>query len=77
MTIMKIHGGSFYTGSSSSFGLDGAALATKQQMIVVVVQYRLGLLGFVRNDRLGLRGNFGLKDVSGSSPHSATLGRLG
>ncbi|KAI9632736.1 Alpha/Beta hydrolase protein [Dioszegia hungarica] len=42
-----IHGGSFYAGSASSPGLDGSVLATKGNMIVVVLQYRLGILGLL------------------------------
>lgn len=58
-----MHGGSFYTGASSTYGLDGSNLANAQNMIVVVVQYRLGLLEFMKLDSLGIDGNFGLKDV--------------
>ncbi|GAA5830817.1 hypothetical protein JCM11251_001085 [Rhodosporidiobolus azoricus] len=56
-----LHGGSFFDGSSSA--LDGAALARSQEMIVVTVQYRLGALGWLKSDALGLDGNYGLKDV--------------
>lgn len=41
-TFMWIHGGSFTSGSASATGLDGMALATATDSIVVVVQYRLG-----------------------------------
>ncbi|ORY88073.1 Carboxylesterase [Leucosporidium creatinivorum] len=58
-----IHGGSFYAGATTNYGLDGSELANAQNMIVVTVQYRLGLLGFMKNDGLRLSGNYGLKDV--------------
>ncbi|KZV65427.1 alpha beta-hydrolase [Peniophora sp. CONT] len=46
-TFMWIHGGSFTAGSATDAGLDGMALATATDSIVVVVQYRLGALGFM------------------------------
>ncbi|WWC88083.1 uncharacterized protein L201_002987 [Kwoniella dendrophila CBS 6074] len=42
-----IHGGSFTAGSASAPGLDGSKLAVKGNMIVVALQYRLGVLGFL------------------------------
>ncbi|PLW14624.1 hypothetical protein PCANC_02557 [Puccinia coronata f. sp. avenae] len=62
-----LHGGSFIEGGAGNYGLDGSALAGKSQMIVVVVQYRLGLLGFLKgsaaktNPPIG--GNYAVKDV--------------
>ncbi|SCV67527.1 BQ2448_5138 [Microbotryum intermedium] len=56
-----IHGGSFFNGASSD--IDGANLANQEQVIVVIVQYRLGVLGQMRLDRLGLKGNYAIKDV--------------
>ncbi|POW02927.1 hypothetical protein PSTT_11472 [Puccinia striiformis] len=62
-----LHGGSFIQGGSTNYGLDGAALAGKSKMIVVVVQYRLGLLGFLKGSLArtfpSISGNYGLKDV--------------
>ncbi|GAA6027698.1 hypothetical protein JCM8097_007988 [Rhodosporidiobolus ruineniae] len=56
-----VHGGSFHSGATSD--LDAAALARSQNMVVVEVQYRLGLLGWARFDKMGVEGNLGLKDV--------------
>lgn len=44
--MVWIHGGGFTFGSASMFS--GSALAAYQDVVVVVIQYRLGLLGFLR-----------------------------
>uniref|UniRef100_A0A3B1K674 Carboxylesterase type B domain-containing protein n=1 Tax=Astyanax mexicanus TaxID=7994 RepID=A0A3B1K674_ASTMX len=44
--MVWIHGGGFNAGSASIF--DGSILAAYQDVVVVVIQYRLGLLGFFR-----------------------------
>lgn len=59
--VTWIHGGSFTSGGAAD--LDPGAFANSQHVIVVVVQYRLGALGFLKYDTLGLDGNYGLKDV--------------
>ncbi|KAK1927610.1 Alpha/Beta hydrolase protein [Papiliotrema laurentii] len=41
-----VHGGSFVSGSASAPGLDGSTLA-QGGIIVIVIQYRLGVLGFL------------------------------
>ncbi|KAK8861641.1 hypothetical protein IAR55_002464 [Kwoniella newhampshirensis] len=60
-----IHGGSFTAGSASTPGLDGSKLATKGNMIVVVLQYRLGVLGFIAPPSAPswTDPNLGLRDV--------------
>ncbi|KAH9818669.1 carboxylesterase [Melampsora americana] len=60
-----VHGGSLIQGGATGYGLDGSSLAVKSGMIVIVVQYRLGLLGFLRTPpiRKTLNGNYGLKDL--------------
>ncbi|CAB1323007.1 unnamed protein product [Coregonus sp. 'balchen'] len=44
--MVWIHGGGFVMGSASTY--DGSALAAYQDVVVVLIQYRLGLLGFFR-----------------------------
>lgn len=44
--MVWIHGGGFIVGSASSY--DGSALAAYQDVVVVAIQYRLGLLGLLR-----------------------------
>ena len=44
--MVWIHGGGFIMGSAS--GYDGSALAAYQDVVVVLIQYRLGILGFIR-----------------------------
>ncbi|CAN9499148.1 unnamed protein product [Ophioblennius macclurei] len=58
--MVWIHGGGFYFGSASTY--DGSALAAYQDVVVVLIQYRLGLLGFLSSGDEHVSGNFGLLD---------------
>ncbi|KAM3609880.1 uncharacterized protein V6R79_021762 [Siganus canaliculatus] len=58
--MVWIHGGGFLMGSASTY--DGSALAVYQDVVVVVIQYRLGVLGFLSTGDEHLSGNFGLLD---------------
>ncbi|XP_043980928.1 liver carboxylesterase 1 isoform X1 [Gambusia affinis] len=58
--MVWIHGGGFIMGSASTY--DGSALAAYQDVVVVLIQYRLGVLGFVSTGDEHLPGNFGLLD---------------
>lgn len=65
--LVWIHGGSLIGGSSSEGLYDGAALA-KQGVVVVSINYRLGVLGYLAHPELSaespnhVSGNYGLLD---------------
>jgi para-nitrobenzyl esterase len=65
--MVWIHGGSLVTGSSRESMYDGAALA-RQGLVVVSINYRLGVLGWLAHPELsaespdGVSGNYGLLD---------------
>src|SRR5690606_18696682 len=62
-----IHGGALSGGTSSDPMYDGAALA-RQGLVVVSINYRLGVLGYLAHPDLsrespeGVSGNYGLLD---------------
>lgn len=64
---MYIHGGAFGAGFGSEMEFDGAAYA-KRGVILVTINYRLGILGFLAHPWLaaeneaGLSGNYGILD---------------
>ncbi|XP_063336004.1 uncharacterized protein LOC134631524 [Pelmatolapia mariae] len=58
--MVSIHGGGFMLGSASTY--DGSALAAYQDVVVVLIQYRLGILGFLSTGDEHISGNFGLLD---------------
>ena len=60
----RIHGGSFYAGSATYPGLDGSQLAVTSGSIVAVVQYRLGVLGFLPPTGASGGVNLGVQDVT-------------
>jgi carboxylesterase type B len=57
-----IHGGGFYSGSSNEKVYDAAHLSNTTNTIIVKINYRLGLLGFLTDDKSGISGNQGIKD---------------
>ncbi len=65
--LVWIHGGSFTTGFGSEGLFDGAKLAA-QGIVVVSINYRLGVLGYLAHPALsaespdGVSGNYGLLD---------------
>ncbi|XP_040894048.1 cocaine esterase-like [Toxotes jaculatrix] len=58
--MVWIHGGGFTLGSASMY--DGSALAAHQDVVVVLIQYRLGVLGFLSTGDEHISGNFGMLD---------------
>ena len=66
--MVWIHGGSLTTGASSQPIYDGAILARQTGLVVVSINYRLGVLGYLAHPELsaespqGISGNYGLMD---------------
>lgn len=58
--MIWIHGGAFVTGTGGSF--DGSELATSGDVIVVTINYRLNIFGFISTGDSNLPGNYGLWD---------------
>ncbi|KAK3106894.1 hypothetical protein FSP39_002185 [Pinctada imbricata] len=58
--MVWIHGGGLMIGNGNFY--DGTRLAVDGNVIVVTINYRLGLLGFLRFPNLDGRGNYGLWD---------------
>ncbi len=66
--MVWIHGGGFTGGSGASALYGGASLAERGDVVVVTINYRLGILGFLAHPDLadeetdGAQGNWGLLD---------------
>lgn len=59
--MVWIHGGAFVIGTGSSPMYDATALATQGRVVVVTINYRLGISGFLYVPELG-SANFGTQD---------------
>ena len=60
--LFWIHGGGYVSGSGLDFTFDGGNMASRSDVVVVNINYRLGSLGYLSyNDQV--RGNYGLSDV--------------
>ena len=55
-----IYGGGFTSGASNS--ADGGNFASRDDMVVVTVAYRLGTYGFLAIPGTDIKGNFGIGD---------------
>jgi len=65
--MVWIHGGGFMSGSGGGALYNGARLAAAGDVVVVTINYRLGVLGFaahpdLRDEASGAAGNWGLLD---------------
>ena len=65
--LVWIHGGAFRQGSGASPLYDGTRLAARGDVVVITLNYRLGVLGFLGHATLGdgddtVRANWGLLD---------------
>lgn len=83
--LVHIHGGGFRNGSGASNS--GSLLATTGNEVVVSINYRLGIFGFLANSALGPHsGDYGLQDQQaalrwvqhniaafGGDPHNVTI----
>ncbi|OXB61789.1 hypothetical protein ASZ78_004062, partial [Callipepla squamata] len=58
--MVWIHGGNFVFGGASRY--DGSALSAYENTVVVIIQYRLGLLGFFNTGDEHARGNWAFLD---------------
>ncbi|KAK6335742.1 hypothetical protein TWF730_003120 [Orbilia blumenaviensis] len=63
--VFVIHGGGFTHGSGSINNYDGVNLASRGDVVVVNLHYRLGVFGFLATDTpgSGITGNFGIGDM--------------
>ncbi|TDE99108.1 carboxylesterase family protein [Occultella glacieicola] len=58
--ILWVHGGGFYQGASHNY--DATRLATRGDAVVITINYRLGMFGFLGLPGLEGSGTFGLAD---------------
>ncbi|KHJ91276.1 Carboxylesterase [Oesophagostomum dentatum] len=63
--LVFIHGGAFETGSAQEYGYKGFAdIYNTKYVIVITIQYRLGVYGFFSTGDERLKGNLGLYDMT-------------
>lgn len=60
--MVWIHGGGFTSGTASDPTFDGGNLASRGDVVVVTINYRLGTLGFLALDGTSVTGNYGIVD---------------
>ncbi|KAF1911289.1 Alpha/Beta hydrolase protein [Ampelomyces quisqualis] len=60
--LFWIHGGGFTDGTGKDPLFDGGNLASKEDLVVVTINYRLSTLGFLAIPGTVIKGNFGIAD---------------
>ncbi|KAK8757701.1 hypothetical protein V5799_004667 [Amblyomma americanum] len=60
--LVWIHGGGFNFGSATQADYSGATIAAMEDVVIVSMNYRLGILGFMNADSPEAPGNVGLLD---------------
>ncbi|KAF2260759.1 cholinesterase [Lojkania enalia] len=60
--MLWIHGGGFTGGSGSDTTFDGGNMASRGDVVVVTINYRLATLGFLALSNTTITGNYGLAD---------------
>lgn len=60
--VMNIHGGAFTSGTGNDPTFDGGNMASRGDVVVVDINYRLSTLGFLVLDDGVTNGNFGIAD---------------
>ncbi|KAL6711076.1 hypothetical protein ACN47E_006951 [Coniothyrium glycines] len=62
--MVWIYGGGFASGTASDPTFDGSALASRGDVVLVTINYRLSNFGFLALSNTSLTGNYGLRDQS-------------
>lgn len=60
--LFWIHGGGFTGGTGADPLTDGGDLASREDIVVVTINYRLSTLGFLAIPGTDIRGNYGIAD---------------
>jgi carboxylesterase type B len=60
--MMYIHGGGFVLGTGADPDYDGGNMASRGDVVIVTINYRLGTLGYLALDDGSTNGNYGLSD---------------
>lgn len=62
--LVLVHGGGFAGGASNDYAEEDVVLnLVSRGIVVVTLNYRLGLFGFMLSDDAQLSGNYGIMDI--------------